>query len=69
MDDVTRELLSRVAALEAKLARAEGTPAIPSYPTLVDAGAFGRAGRIIYVVDEGRIYRDTGAAWKASHTS
>lgn len=65
MDDVTRELLQRVAKLEAQLARAEGTPAIPSYATLAAAGAAGRSGRIIYVVADGKVYRDNGAAWSA----
>lgn len=65
MDDVTRELLSRVAALEAKLARAEGTPAIPAYATLAAAGAAGRQGRIIFVEADNKVYRDSGAGWAA----
>lgn len=66
MDETIRELVRKVAALEASVADLQRRPAIPAFATLADAGAAGKAGRIIYVVDTGTIQRDNGTAWKAS---
>lgn len=66
MDETTQELLRRMDALEAWRERTERTPTIPSYATLAAAGAAGRAGRVIFVVADGKVYRDTGAAWKST---
>lgn len=65
MDDLSREVLRRLDVLEDRLNRLETTPAIPTYALLADAGSAGRSGRIIYVEDDGKVYRDNGATWDA----
>lgn len=69
MDEVVRELIGKVAALESKVDELQRRPAIPRYPTLADAGAAGNKGRIIFVEDTATIMRDTGVTWKASSTA
>lgn len=56
-------LLTRVAALETQVEALNRRKAIPAVDTL---GAFGNAGRIVYLTTDGKIYRDTGAAWKST---
>lgn len=66
LDDLARDLLSRIASLETKVETLQKISPIPSYATLAAAGAFGNAGRVIYVVADGKLYRDTGTAWKST---
>lgn len=66
MDRITADILDRLTKAEARLASLENAKPIPRYETLAAAGAFGNAGRVIYVAADGKIYRDTGAAWKST---
>lgn len=66
MDRLTKDLIDRLARAEARIDALERTKPIPRYATIGDAGAFGQAGRLVFVEADGKLYRDTGAAWKSS---
>lgn len=58
--DPTLALLERLARLEQRLLAVEAREGIPVVATLPAAG---RKGRLVFLTTDGKVYKDTGAAW------
>lgn len=56
----TERVFERLAALERRIAVLEANSALPVVAALPAAG---RAGRVVMLASDGKLYRDTGAAW------